>query len=912
MKRLKNALISAVLIISVGLIFSFNSFAKLPIDETVESSRDSGTDLYEGTKFHNVLDLNITISDGSSSSTLLDESYSTSLSLAPGTTITVSCDTKMHGTFIVWDSLVPEWTLTIGSNTYTYGTYGFIHEYIELPEETNSFTITIADSSTLDYKSGAVYGMRISDIYAFDSADLPDWVQTWEPPTDSADILIMCSHADDEDIFFGGIGPIYSAEQGLVVQMVFFENHWTYEATSKIREHEKLCGMWCSGMKYYPITSDFGDAYSESVEGATQTISWDYAVNFAVDCIRRTHPLVVVTHDVGGEYGHGQHMLTSAATLEAIVKAADSSYLPESAEEYGIWNTPKVYVHLWETNALELDMRSPLSAFDGKTAIEVARQAYKCHESQQYCWFTVDDYGPYSNASFGLYYSTVGLDENHNDFMENLTSDNIDTVRTNAAKETGVTYIYTPEDMELLRTDNFGSFKLMNDIDMSGIDWVPVTFCGTFNGNGNAILNLNVTQTGASTRTTYDGNMKTYDTSFAGLFDVLEGATITNLTLLGVNVDITADTDCFVGTIAGFAENTTIENCVIEGQASLFVNGKMFGVGGIVGFAGASSFSNVDVTVVLINVDLDASTRDEQFMGGAFGAGYVDVDNCLIRIAGYDSDHGYVHDGGLTGMYMFYPAGTSYYGSITNTRVEGFIRFFEDNTDRRAYCSDFEGEVLNWDFKNSGNSSDFTRDEVFEYDTNLLPHYCENPTYTANRVAVDCSGYSYTVYTCDLCNEYSYKGDYEVPVHNPGEEIIVVEPTYEECGLSKYKCNDCGKYTYEITPVLVKIEITSVSEVGDSSASNNSAVSDNNINQESNTLKTVLLVSSGIAVLGAGGFAAAKLSNKSSRRKRRHKSRHKNNRKTPNRNSKSSPRRKPSSGSNERNHRSGNRPKRNY
>jgi hypothetical protein len=75
-------------------------------------------------------------------------------------------------------------------------------------------------------------------------------------------------------------------------------------------------------------------------------------------------------------------------------------------------------------------MRTPLTSFDGKRAIDVARQAYLCHQTQQWCSFTVDDYGPYSASKFGLYKTSVGEDVAKNDLFENLTSyDEMERIR---------------------------------------------------------------------------------------------------------------------------------------------------------------------------------------------------------------------------------------------------------------------------------------------------------------------------------------------------------------------------------------------------------------------------------------------------------------------------------------------------
>jgi hypothetical protein len=380
--------------------------------------------------------------------------------------------------------------------------------------------------------------------------------------------------------------------------------------------------------------------------------------------------------------------------------------------------------------------------------------------------------------------------------------------------------IYTADDLLAVSENTTADYILMNDIDMAGIEWTPIDFSGNFDGNNHAILNLSVKSTSTEIRTTYDGNYKTYDTCFAGLFGVLENATVKNLTLKGINVTVNKEEPCFIGSIAGFAEKSSIENCSIEGTLRLDVSAKMFGVGGIVGYGGDGSITSTNADVTLICIDHDKENRDEQFMGGGYSAGYLDVDKCFIKIDGYDSDHGYVHDGGLVGMYILYPLGNNYAGYINNTRVEGMITFFEDNTDRRAYCKDFIGEVMNWTYEYVGNSSDFTRNEIKDYSKDLLPHYCEGGNFSKEVIESTCDEFGYTVYKCNDCNEYSYKADYTLKSHKLGELSVIEEATTEKEGLSKGVCLDCGAEVYVITPVVeekveepeIKVETESIAE----------------------------------------------------------------------------------------------------
>ena len=98
--------------------------------------------------------------------------------------------------------------------------------------------------------------------------------------------------------------------------------------------------------------------------------------------------------------------------------------------------------------------------------------------------------------------------------------------------------IYTADDLLSIADNPSADYILMDDIDMRDIEWKSVDYTGNFDGNNHAILNLKIRSTSESTRTTYDGNYKTYDTYFAGLFGVLEDASVKNLTLMGVDVKV--------------------------------------------------------------------------------------------------------------------------------------------------------------------------------------------------------------------------------------------------------------------------------------------------------------------------------------------------------------------------------------
>lgn len=279
--------------------------------------------------------------------------------------------------------------------------------------------------------------------------------------------------------------------------------------------------------------------------------------------------------------------------------------------------------------------------------------------------------------------------------------------------------ITLPEELLAIPDGSSRKFYLENDIDMKGLSWTPKDFKGSFDGKDFVIKNLSISGHSSGIAQVYDGNMKVYDTNFCGMFGILDGANIKNFSLENVSFKCATGTgNIFAGAIAGFMNNSVISNVSMKGKGHLETSSKCFGIGGIAGY-GNGLIENCSADMQLVCIDNNAKEKDEQFMGGAYAAGRIDLVGNTIIIDGYDSDHGYVHNGGLVGMYIHYDVDEK--GHIDNNSVSGRIKFFEDNRDRRAYCAPYGGEMMSWNLTMDKNTQKFTRDEVFEYNVNLLP-----------------------------------------------------------------------------------------------------------------------------------------------------------------------------------------------
>ena len=350
----------------------------------------------------------ITCSNGVTADEMTN-SYYTVATFNQGDSITLVCDQPIAGLYICWNNkIISTWSVLFpDGSSQECGQEGYLHEYVALDQPSDSITLQIEQNGT-----------QIMKLFCLSQGDLPDWVQQWDAPCSQADILLLSTHADDEQIFFGGILPYYAGELDLQVQVIYYTNYWN---GSNIREHEKLDGLWTVGVHHYPVNGDFDDIYATSLEEAKSVYDYDATVDFVVTQIRRFKPLVLVGQDLNGEYGHGGHMITAAAICDAVEISMNEEVSPESAALYGCYEVPKTYLHLYPENEINLDCQRTLSKFDGKTVLDVAKEGYLQHQSQQWCWFYVSDDYKYSCAKYGLYRTTVGTDTK-NDLLEHVTS----------------------------------------------------------------------------------------------------------------------------------------------------------------------------------------------------------------------------------------------------------------------------------------------------------------------------------------------------------------------------------------------------------------------------------------------------------------------------------------------------------
>lgn len=320
--------------------------------------------------------------------------------------LTVIPEKAASSLYIVWNQ--PAAKYTVFADEYeTVVSDGFMHKLITFPKPSEKIGIHCDGSG------------EICDIYLFsDGENLPEYVQNWQEPCKRADMLVFSAHADDELLMFGGTLPYYANELDLRVQVVYMTTHWQEQP----RPHEMLDGLWTAGVENYPVLGIIPDIPYQPIftlSEAAELYDFEEVARWFTEQIRRFRPSVIVTHDLKGEYGHAAHKLAAKIASETAETAGDPEVYPESAEKYGVWDVPKIYLHFYPENTIEMNWETPLESYGGITAREAAALCYNKHKSQHIWGYSVNYGENWDCRRFGLYRSLVGEDTKA-DFMDNI------------------------------------------------------------------------------------------------------------------------------------------------------------------------------------------------------------------------------------------------------------------------------------------------------------------------------------------------------------------------------------------------------------------------------------------------------------------------------------------------------------
>lgn len=244
-------------------------------------------------------------------------------------------------------------------------------------------------------------------------------------------IMVVVAHPDDEGAF-GGTIPFYAGGLKLPVLWVQMTSgdgwcakgapSWGPECGA-LREKEARRAAEIYGMPNPPYFARFPDCCNWKGKTPEQNLegNWEKwggrerVIGYLVRLIRTYRPDIIMSHAVNGEYGHGNHMICSAATMAAYDAAGDPDKFTEQLNGLTPWKPKKCYIHNYTEGSFTHHFNDIMPGLKGKSIGEVMTAGIRSHISQG-----AENWSAGGGTTMGLYGSTVGNDMVKEDFLEHI------------------------------------------------------------------------------------------------------------------------------------------------------------------------------------------------------------------------------------------------------------------------------------------------------------------------------------------------------------------------------------------------------------------------------------------------------------------------------------------------------------
>ncbi len=259
----------------------------------------------------------------------------------------------------------------------------------------------------------------LTEIYVYEKGKKSIVAQHWEEVPEKVDVMVISAHRNDECLFFGGVIP-WCVTQGKTVALVYM----TDPCLGRPAYTETLNALWALGLRTYPLYLHMVDERNTWERTIADWGGYENMYGAVTEVIRKYKPDVVIGHDLNGEFGHFNHILTADSTLHGVLYSGDETMYTESAEKYGVWDVPKYYIHLYDPeHRINVDFNTPVESLMNLSPLQTAYVAFEKHSTEAHhsSVYSLDSFGKdYDNTCFGLYRTLVGPDTENNDFFEHI------------------------------------------------------------------------------------------------------------------------------------------------------------------------------------------------------------------------------------------------------------------------------------------------------------------------------------------------------------------------------------------------------------------------------------------------------------------------------------------------------------
>ena len=214
------------------------------------------------------------------------------------------------------------------------------------------------------------------------------------------DLMLILSSVSEEVDLLGGLLPLYAGEHGIKTAVVYVGRDDGNQVQEAFRALETM------GLDVVPVFMQREDhkAYNR---GRISSMWKESQLKEEIIALLRTYqPKVVVTADPEDSFSPVRTAYTALLVRSAINKAA----LDPKAK----LTVQKLY-HLSENGKTQVDGAVPLEVYGGRTAADVAREAYASYVSEISYGTVIPE-----TLRFTLAFSRVGEDQQGNDLFEHI------------------------------------------------------------------------------------------------------------------------------------------------------------------------------------------------------------------------------------------------------------------------------------------------------------------------------------------------------------------------------------------------------------------------------------------------------------------------------------------------------------
>ncbi len=271
----------------------------------------------------------------------LIESYQTFRS---GQSVQIDLPQGAQGLYLEWYGATSQYTVVqydaSGATLLEEAASAFVNAYYPLLSDAARVSISFLGEASL------------SGVSVYGAGELPGDVQRWSAPG-ASDLLVVASNSVTAlDEFFGVIAT-YACNHDIPTALVVMSRG------TRSAQQELLSALWYAGYDQYPYFGEFTSVNDSIYKMVRNGWGRKPTLTFITERIEAFAPKVIVTHMDDESAPDGTAQMTGEYTLRA-------------AEDLEI---QKLYFAS-ETGTTKLDFTEPLNGCAGRTALELAAEAF--------------------------------------------------------------------------------------------------------------------------------------------------------------------------------------------------------------------------------------------------------------------------------------------------------------------------------------------------------------------------------------------------------------------------------------------------------------------------------------------------------------------------------------------------------